>query len=66
MREQAPRAQCAIDEVADRLELPGLLGEGRELLGPLAESGAAATRPQLKKHAESVVRELVAIDAAKI
>jgi molecular chaperone DnaK len=50
--------RCAIDEVADKLEWPGLVAEARELSERLVDEGSRSPQPQLKKQVEVVTREL--------
>jgi molecular chaperone DnaK len=59
--------RCAIDEVADKLEWPGLVAEARELSERLAEEASRTSQPQLKKQVETLTRELAKIiDTNKI
>jgi molecular chaperone DnaK len=56
-----------IDEVADKLEWPGLVTEARELSDRLVDEASRTPQPQLKKQVEIMTRELAAIiDAAKV
>jgi hypothetical protein len=50
--------RCAIDEVADKLEWPGLVAEARELSERLVDEASRTPQPQLKKQVEVVTREL--------
>ena len=59
--------RCAIDEVADKLEWPGLVSEARELSERLVDEASRTPQPQLKKQAEIITRELAKIiDTANI
>lgn len=59
--------RCAIDEVADKLEWPGLVAEARELSERLIDEASRTTQPQLKKQVEIVTGELTKIiDTNKI
>ena len=56
-----------IDEVADKLEWPGLVSEARELSDRLVDEASRTPQPQLKKQVEIMTREITAIiDAAKV
>ena len=57
----------AIDEVADKIEWPGLVTEARALSDRLVDEASRTPQPQLKKQVEIMTRELAAIiEAAKI
>jgi hypothetical protein len=59
--------RCAIDEVADKLEGPGLVAEARELSERLVDEASRTPQPQLKKQVEIITREIAKIiDTNKI
>jgi molecular chaperone DnaK len=59
--------RCVIDEVADKLEWPGLVVEARELSDRLLDEASRTPQPQLKKQVEIMTKELIKIiDAVKI
>jgi molecular chaperone DnaK len=53
--------RCAIDEVADKLEWPGLVAEAHELTERLVDEASRTPQPQLKKQVDLMTRELAKI-----
>jgi hypothetical protein len=53
--------RCAIDEVADKLEWPGLVAEARELSERLVDEASRTPQTQLKKQVDLMTCEIVKI-----